>query len=289
LFPLFILAQDQFLVYSIKGKVSVVTNNAKSMASTGTMLLSTSIVNVPDKGAITFICKEGGMFSMIGAGSYSPGRYFDSCYKIDNDLFDGFTNYMWAQKTKLSPYLVMNRRHYFKNYQEVSRNIFEIWIDPIFDTFNYSGMEGDFPLSWKSYTKPKSFQFSLYDSGNTIAPFYKINVNTLKVQLKNLAAVIKAGSTYYWGVAQNEEESDGLNVINYISRQTYDSVLKKIKSLKPAFEAPAEEAYRMAFMLENAHYFAEAYHYFSKAAILDTRNRFYRSTLTYFKKQYDIK
>lgn len=286
---LFISAQDQFLVYSIKEKVSVVTNDTKSIASTGTMLISTSIINVPAKGAITFICKEGGMFSIIGAGSHSLGAYYDSCYKVANDLFDGFTKYMWDQKTKLSLDPGRDRRHYFKNYYDVSRNIFEIWIDHIFDTLNYSGMEGDFPLSWKSYVKAKSFQFSLYDSGNTIAPFYKINVNTLKVQLKDLAAVIKAGSTYYWGVGLKDEESDELTVVNYVSKQTYDAVLTNIKSLKPAFEAPAEEAYRVAFMLENAHYFAEAYHYFRKAAILDNTNTLYRSTLMFFKRGYDIR
>jgi hypothetical protein len=261
----------------------------KSIVSTGALLSATTIVNVPAKGAITFICKEGGMFSIIVAGSYSLRGYYDSCYNADQDSFDSFTKYMWDQKTKRSIDPGRDRRHYFKNYYDVSRGFYDIWIDHIFDTLNYSGMEGDFPLAWRSYIKGKSFQFSLYDSGNTVAPFHTINVNTLKVQLKDLAPVIKAGNTYYWGVALKGEESDGLTVINYVSKQTYDSIHTKIKSLKPAFEAPAEEAYRMAFMLENAHYFAEAAHYYNKAAILDNRNPLYLSTLIYFKRGYDIK
>jgi hypothetical protein len=56
-----------------------------------------------------------------------------------------------------------------------------------------------------------------------------------------------------------------------------------------AFEAPAEEAYRIGFMLEDARHLPEAFEYYSKAASLDSTNVLYRSTLMSFKKEYEIK
>ena len=62
-----------------------------------------------------------------------------------------------------------------------------------------------------------------------------------------------------------------------------------INIIATSFEAPAEQAYRIAFMLEDAHYLSEAYQYYSKAATLDPANVLYRSTLMSFKKDYEIK
>jgi hypothetical protein len=42
-------------------------------------------------------------------------------------------------------------------------------------------------------------------------------------------------------------------------------------------------------MLEDAHYLADAYKYYAKAAQLEPTNALYRSTLMSFKKDYEIK
>jgi hypothetical protein len=73
-----------------------------------------------------------------------------------------------------------------------------------------------------------------------------------------------------------------------VSKENYDKLLAKLKGAA-SFEAPAEQAYRLGFMLEDAHYLSEAYQYYSKAATLDPANVLYRSTLMSFKKDYEIK
>jgi hypothetical protein len=42
-------------------------------------------------------------------------------------------------------------------------------------------------------------------------------------------------------------------------------------------------------MLEDAHFLAEAFKYYTKAAALDTSNVLYRSTLMSFRKDYELK
>ena len=80
-----------------------------------------------------------------------------------------------------------------------------------------------------------------------------------------------------------------MKVLNYVTKERFDELLKKLKSQGSAFEAPAEQAYRLGFMLEDAHYLSEACQYYTKAAMLDSTNVLYRSTLMSFKKDYEIK
>ena len=80
-----------------------------------------------------------------------------------------------------------------------------------------------------------------------------------------------------------------MNVLNYVSKETFEEVLKTFKAQGAAYEAPAEQAYRIAFMLEDAHYLAEAYQYYLKAATAAPDNALYRATLMSFKKDYEIK
>lgn len=289
LLSLFISAQDQFLVYSIKGDVSFTTNNTKSIAKTGTILTASSIVNVPDEGAVTFICKSGGMFSITSKGSYSLTGFSDSCNNKNSALFTNYSKFVWDRLTKPANDQGKNRSHYFPNYEVRIRDQHgDIWINQIFDTVNYSH-NGDFPLSWRSYSDKRKFSFSLYRPGKTMAPFYSITVTESKILFTDFLYTIKQGNSCYWGVSIPGEESDELNVFNYVSKETYDSVLLTIRKLKPVFEAKAEETFRTAFMLENAHYFAEAMEYYATATILDPTNVFYWSTMRSFLKEYDIK
>jgi len=85
-----------------------------------------------------------------------------------------------------------------------------------------------------------------------------------------------------------KKENDELKVLNYVSKEDFDKLLAKLKGMA-AFEAPAEQAYRLGFMLEDAHYLSEAYQHYMTAAKLDSQNVLYRSTLMSFKKDYEIK
>jgi hypothetical protein len=111
----------------------------------------------------------------------------------------------------------------------------------------------------------------------------------LKIPVTDLSAKIKPGNSYYWTSAIKGEESDDLKILNYVTKDIYEAVLANIKNQRPTTETPAQEAYRIAFMLEDAHYLAEAFQYYTRAAQLDSTSVLYRSTLMSFKKDYEIK
>lgn len=285
---LFASGQNQFLLYSFKGNVSVVENNVESKAKTGKPLASSATVKVGSGGNATLICNEAAMFTLSKAGTYKLSSFGDSCKVSNNSVSANYVKYVWAQMTKSSGSPGSNRKAYMNTVGAVSRGLSNVWVDPVLDTVNYSG--GDFPLSWKSYADAKEFDFYLYKAGNITEPFFTKTVTKLKIPIPSLISKIKPGETYFWIASiKGEEAGEDRQVLNYVTKETYNAVLEKFKAQAGGNESPAEEAYRVAFMLEDAHYLSEAYQFYTKAATLDPTNALYRSTLMSFRKDYEIK
>ena len=281
-------AQNQFLLYSFKGNVSVVENNVESKAKAGKPLANTATVKVASGGTATLICNEAAMFTLTKAGTYQLSGFGDSCKVHNSSVSANYLKYVWAQMTKSGGSPGSNRKAYMNTVGAVSRGeINNVWVDSRLDTVNYAG--GDFPLSWKSYAEAKEFDFFLYKSNNIVEPFYSTTVSKLKISIPSFIARMKPGESYYWIAAIKGEENEDRKVLHYVTKDAFNAVLSMIKSQASGVEAPAEEAYRIAFMLEDAHYLSEAYQYYSKAATLDPSNALYRSTVMSFRKDYEIK
>ncbi|MEO7393376.1 MAG: hypothetical protein ABIU11_00460 [Chitinophagaceae bacterium] len=279
--------ENNFLLYSFKGNVSVIENKVESKAKVGKALTGAATIKVPAGSMVTLICNEGAMFSFNKAGTYALNKFGDSCKISTNSVSANYVKYVWAQMTKSGGSPGSNRKAYMNTVGAVSRSINNIWIDPRLDTLNYSG--GDFPLSWKSYSEAKNFEFLLYNADNINTPFYSTTVSKLKIPIKDVITKIKPGRSYFWTAAIKGEENEEIKVLNYVTKEAFNLALEKIKNQGASFEAPAEQAYRIAFMLEDTHYLSEAYQYYTKAATADPTNVLYRSTLMSFKKDYEIK
>ncbi len=284
---LFSAAQENsYLVYSFKGNVSVVENKVESKAKVGKMLNNGTTLKIGSGAVVTLICNEAAMFTIKKAGSYSLNQFADSCKVTSSSMSANYVKYVWSQLTKSGGSPGSDRKKFMNTVGAVSRSVNNIWIDPRLDTVNYSG--GEFPLSWKSYADAKEFEFSLYEN-NSAQPLYKTNVNKLKIPITHFLSKVKVGNSYQWTAAVKGEQNEEKKVFNFVSKASFDEMLKNLKATAGTFENAAEEAYRMAFMLEDAHYLSEAYQYYSKAATLAPDVPLYRSTLMSFKKDYEIK
>ena len=276
-----------FLLYRFKGNVTLIEKKGESKAKVGQVLDNTASIKITNGSVATLICNEAAMFTITKGGTYKLSQFGDSCKVSSSSVSANYVKYVWAQMTKSSGSPGSNRKAYMNTVGAVSRSINNVWIDPRLDTVNYSG--GEFPLSWKSYAEAKEFTFSLFNSDNISQPFFTKNVSKLKIPIKDFINKLKVGETYYWTAAVKEEENDELKVFNYVSKESFDAFCNSIKKQGAPFETEAEQAYRTAFMLEDAHFLSEAYQYYSKAASLENNNVLYRSTLMSFKKDYEIK
>ncbi|MBC7873985.1 MAG: hypothetical protein H7Y01_08315, partial [Ferruginibacter sp.] len=61
-------AQNEFLLYSFKGNVTVVENKVESKAKVGKPLNGAATVKIAAGGAVTLICNEAAMFTLTRAG-----------------------------------------------------------------------------------------------------------------------------------------------------------------------------------------------------------------------------
>ena len=280
--------ENNFLLYSFKGNVSVVENKIESKAKVGKTLGAAATLKIPAGSMVTLICNEAAMFTLNKPGTYSLKSFSDSCRVSSNSVSANYVKYVWAQMTKPTGSAGSNRKAFMNTVGAVSRGgINNVWIDPKLDTINYAG--GEFPLSWKSYAEAKEFEFALYNSDNISTPFFTTFVSKLKISIPAIISKIKPGTSYFWTAAIKGEENEDMKVLNYVPKETFNALLEDIKKQGSAYEAPAEQAYRIAFMLEDAHFLSEAHQYYTKAATADPTNALYRSTLMSFKKDYEIK
>src|ERR1700741_4733077 len=105
-------AQDQFVVYSMKGEITTTQKDRQSPIQTSDILSANSTIQLSPGAAITFICNNRGIFSLTKEGSYSLKKYPDSCYKPDNIVFQNYLQFIWENAIKPG----RNRRAYFPNY-----------------------------------------------------------------------------------------------------------------------------------------------------------------------------
>ncbi len=288
-FTIAAVAQNNFLLYSFKGNVSVVENNVETKAKVGKPLNSNATIKLTAGAAATLICNEEAMFTISKPGTYAMNKMGDSCKVNHSSFTSNYIKYVWNQMTKSSGSPGSNRKAFMNTVGAVTRSINNIWIDPRLDTVNYSGIAGTFPLSWKSYSEAKEFVFNLYNANKPEVVVFTTTVTKLKIPLSGFAGKLKAGESYFWTSAVKGEENEERKVLNMVSKESFSALLETLRLQGEQFEAPAEQAYRIGFMLEDAHYLAEAYEYYTKASTLDPTNVLYRSTLMSFKKDYEIK
>ena len=284
-------AQNEYLLYSFKGNVSVVENKVESKAKVGKVLRDAASIKVAAGATVTLICNEVAMFSIKKAGTYPVSQFKDSCQVSNSSVSANYVKYVWAQMTKSSGSAGSNRKMYMNTVGAVSRRVDNIWIDPRLDTVNYSGIQNSFPLSWKSYTEANQFEFTIYKSPDEAAiPFYTNVVDKLKIPITKFTSKLTVGTTYYWMTSiKGEPQGEDRNVFNYVPKATYDALVADLKKTVGAFENEAELSFRLAFLLEDSHYLAEAYQYYINAATLAPDVPLYRNTLMSFKKDYEIK
>jgi hypothetical protein len=283
-------AQNNFMVYSFKGPVTVSDNKVESPAKVGKMLSNTSTLKIGAGGTATLICNEAAMFTMSKPGTYAMNKFGDSCKVTGGSVSSNYVKYVWAQLTTEHGTPGSNRKVYMSTVGAVSRGgLSNVWIDPKLDTINYSGTVADFPLSWKSYVDAKDFDFFLYSRDNLTDPLYKTTLNKLKIPISAFIGKLKPGTSYMWTAVIKGEDSEQLHVFNYTGKDAFEKLLNQLKSQGAAYEGAAEQDYRIAFLLEDHHYLAEALQYYTKAAAADSQNVLYRSTLMSFKKDYEIK
>lgn len=278
---------NMFVVYSLKGNVSIVDNKAETKAKIGTILDGDETIKIGAGSFATLICNETKAFSLTKAGNYSTASLKDSCKISGGTLSSNYMKYVWNELTKPKGTPEKNRKNFMSNVGAVSRgDINNVWVDPRLDSINY--VSGTIPLSWKCFVETEEFEFRLYDESKTNMLMMK-NVKKKHVDISDILKQIQPGKTYYWNATvKGEPENTARHYLRYVPKDEYQTFLNSIKK-SDAAESDAEMNFRLGFVLEENHYLAEAFNHYLKATQLDPTNGLYRFTFMSFKKDFEIK
>ena len=278
-------AQNSFLIYTVKGNVSVIENNVTTKAKVGRQLPETAQVVLAPGSVISLICNQASLIN-LNKGKVSLSSLSEQCKSTEGSATSNYLKYVWSQLTTHPGTPEKNRKLFMTNVGAVSRGVNNVWIDPRLDTVKY--VSGSFPLSWKSYAEAEEFEFFIYDKPES-NPVATLSTKNRFVDAKTLAAKMKPSTVTYWTAAVKGEQNPEIKVFEYVPSDVYKTTLASFEKSGPEFETEAAKAFRIAFLLEQAHYLADAYTYYKKATTLEPALPVYKSTLESFKKDYEIK
>lgn len=278
-------AQNSFLIYTVKGNVSVVENNVTSKAKIGRLLPESAQVVIAPGGVVSLICNQANLIN-LNKGKVSLSTLSEQCKTTEGSATSNYLKYVWSQLTTHPGTPEKNRKQFMTNVGAVSRGVNNVWIDPRLDTVKY--VSGSFPLSWKSYAEAEEFEFFIYDKPES-NPVATLTTKNRFIDAKTLAAKMKPSSVSYWTAAVKGEQNPEIKIFEYVPADVYKTTLTSFEKSGPELETDAAKAFRIAFLLEQAHYLADAYTYYKKATALEPALPVYKSTLESFKKDYGIK
>jgi hypothetical protein len=277
--------ENLFVVYSVKGSVSVIENKVETKAKIGTMLTGNSTLKLGAGSFATLLCNETRMFSLNKPGSFSTTSLKDSCKTNNSSVSANYMKYIWTELTKSKGTPEKNRKNFMANVGAVSRGINNVWIDPKLDTVCY--VSGTVPLSWKSYTDAEEFEFKLYDLNGAV--LLAKTVKKKHIDITELLKTIHPGNSYRWtATIKGEPDNEDKKFLRYYTKEEYAGFYNGIKK-HDAAETEAEMNFRLGFVHEENHFLAEAYSNYMKATQLASDNPLYRYTFMSFKKDYEIK
>ena len=279
-------AQNSFLIYTVKGNISVIEDNVTTKAKIGRLLPENAQVVVAPGGVVSLICNQANLIT-VNKGKVNLSTLGEQCKLTDQSVNSNYLKYVWSQLTTKPGSPEKNRKQFMTNVGAVSRGVNNVWIDPRLDTIKY--VSGSFPLSWKSFAEAEEFEFSVYNTRDDSKPASTLTTKNRFVDAKSVAAKLKPTNTAYWTAAVKGEENHEIKVFEYVPEEVFKTVLSSFEQSGPELETQAAKAFRIAFMLEQAHYLAEAYNYYKKATTLDPAAPIYKSTLDSFKKDYGVK
>lgn len=285
-FVIKVQAQENFLIYSLKGNVVVEENNKKAKAKIGDLLSNTAKLILPPNTTITLICNQAGLITINKAGNYLMSAYKDNCNEKPNSISSNYLKYVWTQLTQKPGSPEKNRKMFMNNVGAVSRNVNNVWIDPRLDTLYYTS--GSFPLAWKSYAEADDFEWMLFDSAKDSKPLFSVSTKNQFVNMAEISSQLQKGKNYYWTAAIKGQQNNERKVIRLWEKQNFEELLKTLNAPENAYEHDAARYFRQAFLLEQAHFLAEAYAYYQKAVSLQPQMDLYSATLKSFRKDYNI-
>ena len=292
-----LLAQrgDELLVYAVKGKVTATYQQKVSPVKIGKVLVPGTVIKTEKQAVLTMICTRGQPIQVQKEGTYPVTRWKDSCRINQHSVSGNYFRYIWDQFYSYSPeHKNANRKRndlaVSRGGPSAGRNQPKTFTKLVFskgmDTVNTDGT--DFNLSWTGTGYRGYYQFTLYDAAERTVLF-KDSVLKSFIPLSKMLPVMEPGKTYRWTVFAEGAPISRKRVLQYVPADSTQALVKRLQSPGLIPEEEALSCFRVAYLLEQAHYLAEALRWYQKASELNPEMELFRDQLIRFRNEYWVR
>lgn len=285
---------DELLVYAVKGKVTSVYKSKETPVKIGKVLLPGSIVKTQKDASLTMLCTKGKPISLTMQGSFPVTRWRDSCRVTSSSITTNYFKYIWDQMYSYSPEKKERLRRRSDgavargepNTGNKPKKFTKLEFNKGMDTVNYDG--NSFPLSWNGSNYKGYYHFTLFDTKGE-AILYQDSLKKSFIVIDSFKHVLKEGESYYWTVLARGAPVSKKRVLNFILPQKTTAETEQLMQPLPYPEDSATISFRVAYILEQKHYLAEAYTWYQQASSQNPEMELYRDKLIRFRNEYWIR
>lgn len=271
LFSLPSFSQDiGFLVYYTKGGV---TNAKRAALKKGDKLYSADRITVPQGAQVVLLCKNYNTLKLATKGSFAVKELMQTCTKTKPSFSSSYFQYVWDELTHPHGSPEKDPSQYMRNSGAVSRGCPVLELQLPIDTLVYAS--GSLPIYYK--TSLQSPVFSVYAEADGGDALYSFPLENKPVQIEQVKRQLQKPGLYYWQITSSDGEGCERSVLEVLSKTEMAAKTKKL--LKDVLlTTPAETAFAKGFVLEENHFFAEAFTYYKLAYQLNPKNEIYKTS-----------
>lgn len=284
---------EELMVYAIKGQATVVFNKTEKKLRIGSLLPAGGVVKTTPNAVLTLICKQGKPLQLSKAGSYPVSRWRDSCVGGSGTVSNHYFKYIWQQMYAYSP----EAREKHQSDLAVVRSepndpggptnrFTQLLFDPGLDTVFYDGSA--FPLSWTGNGYRGKYHFTLYaDNGKDT--LYTDSLQYSFIPIEQFKQKLVAGKQYFWTVQAKAVPTSRPRILIVVDPARTRELEKQLITSAKWPEDAATRSLRVAYLLEQQHFFGAAYLWYQQAAAKNREMRLYSDQLIRFENAYWIR
>jgi hypothetical protein len=269
-------------------------NNTESKLKIGRVLKPTAVIKTAKESKLTMVCKQGKPISVLQEGVYPVTNWKDSCKTDQVSMTTNYFQYIWRQLYFRSPegqeelkkdgaIATVREGAPLRSEGEDIKDV-RIFFNTSLDTVNYT--EGDFPLTWFTPGYDGKFLFQIFRTrdGKLI---FKDSVSDNMILISKFAKYLQPGKSYRWLIGTKGVSIRKPRVINCVKPVILKKYIDDIDSLNMP-EDPAAVYFRIGYMLEKKHYYAQVLDYYVKAVMLDRETEIYYDKLIEFCREFRL-
>ncbi|MBC7849945.1 MAG: hypothetical protein H7Y31_09415 [Chitinophagaceae bacterium] len=267
------VAQDNFLVYQLKGKATVTVNARSQPLRVGQILSKTALLRLDKAASVGVLCAN-----YIPMFFSNPEVRLDtvslSCIKQQPSITASYFRFVWNELRHHPSAPENDRRRYMNNIGGAIRGCPGINFSISPDTIRY--LNAPLEISWKTQLARDRLTINIYEdeSGGSILATLSVTKNFISVD--TLKKYSLGRSEVYWSILVDDQEHCSRNFLSFTELEIYNNIIRDAEIATNAFTDAAEKNFLKGFYLEQQRFYGEALLMYTEALDLEPNNKRYR-------------